>query len=695
MVALNSTEALRRMPFFRAFICYGAGILFGRLVEMPSSLLAITDAGVLLLSLVMFLMTAFWRRLNQTLFPLFLYLSLFVLGISSILRPLSTHQKIAFERSGLETCIGLIADEPSIREKVIRFPVALDQGQSGDRHYPISGKVMLSVARGNEAQSFRYGDKIAFKNTLQPIPPAFNPQQFDYKRYCANKNMYYQGYVKTQDYQLIGRERGELLVGLALKLRHTLKDKFAKFVTDQEALSVCAALIFGHRSDFSNETLQVFSETGTIHVLSVSGMHVGIVFYLLNLICRFLDKIRYGKVFRFTFIMLAIWSYVVLTGMAPSILRAGLMISFLLFADWGERKYASLNSLFASAFLLLIFDPFLIFDVGFQLSYMAVFGLFTLYPLLNKLVRPRYWFPRVALQLIWVSLSAQLFTAPFALYYFQQFPTYFLVGNLFIALPSTLLMYLGILLSFSPFAFLNAYIGLGLVYLCKFMLEGLYFVQKLPLSVISGIQMSVFEMILFALLLALFVTSWRMKSKSMLFSATLCMLLFSAASAYYSLARWSFKGIKVYNVQRDLAIAFIDNGKVSLISTFDSLNHPRLKMLVWPDLAMYTKIDHVGFQQINRVAGRNYTINSGFGKLVIVNRYPHLPALDSADWIVLRNLRTMDTLDLSAIRPRRSIIFDGFNTDTVISQLRKRAGSADVEHYVLKDNFAYVWEKPD
>ncbi|TDS16009.1 ComEC/Rec2 family competence protein [Sphingobacterium paludis] len=695
MVSLSFTEALRRMPFLRVLLCYAGGILLGRMEEMPPSFLLIISGSALLLVAVMLFLVAFTKQMNPFLFPILFYVCLLIFGMLSVAQPLATHQRSSFDQDQLETCIGVIVDEPSVRAKVIRFPVVLQQGQLGDRRFPLSAKVMLSVARGDEVQEFRYGDKIAFKNTLQPIPPPYNPQQFDYKRYCANKNIHYQAYVRIDDYKAIGHERGDLLVGLALDLRHKLKEKFSKVVYDQEALQVCAALIFGHRSDFNNETLQVFSETGTIHVLSVSGMHVGIVFYLLNLICHFLDNIRYGKLCRFLFIMLAVWSYVILTGMAPSILRAGLMISFLLLANLGKRKYGSLNSLFASAFVLLLFDPLLLFDVGFQLSYMAVFGLFTLYPLLNGLIRPRYWLPRVTLQLIWVSVSAQLFTAPFAVYYFQQFPTYFLLGNLFIAIPSTLLMYLGILLSFSPWAFLNSFIGMGLVYVCKFMLEGLYIVQRLPLAVISGIQLGLLEMILLTLLLLFFVMSWRMRSKLILFLAMVFLLLFSASSTYYSHTHSTFRGVKVYNIKRDLAVAFIDKGRVSLISTLDTIDHPSLKTQVWPDLLMYAKMDQVRFTQINRQAGRNYTVSSALGNMLIVDGYLRSPIPDSTTWILFRDMRKSDACILSSIRRGTFLILDGSNSENAISVLCEKADSAHVEYYVLKDNFAYVWAKPD
>src|SRR5690606_7700288 len=198
-----------------------------------------------------------------------------------------------------------------------------------------------------------------------------------------------------------------------------------------DARDIVAALILGYRAHFPVETLTAFVNTGTVHVLSVSGLHVGLVFLLLNFTLGFLDRFRYGKSLRFLLILTAIWAYVLLTGMAPSILRAGVMISFLLVAGCSGRANLNLNSLFASACCLLFLDSFIIFDMSFQLSYVAVLGLITLYPMLNSLVEINNRWLRGIRHALLVSLSAELFTTPLALYYYLQFPNYFLLGNLF------------------------------------------------------------------------------------------------------------------------------------------------------------------------------------------------------------------------------------------------------------------------
>src|SRR5690606_21277010 len=133
--------------------------------------------------------------------------------------------------------------------------------------------------------------------------------------------------------------------------------KFETYLQNQEAFHVVSALIFGYRSQIDPDTLQAFTSTGTVHVLSVSGLHVGLVFGFLNLLLKGLDRHKYGKVIRSTIILLCIWSYVVLTGMAAPILRAGIMISFFLLSTLIGRKQVPLNTLATSALFILLFTP--------------------------------------------------------------------------------------------------------------------------------------------------------------------------------------------------------------------------------------------------------------------------------------------------------------------------------------------------
>ncbi len=695
MVTLTSTEALRRTPFARVFCLFSLGIVLGLYNDFSKLTLYLTSLLVIMIVIALILINVFLKYQISRLSPLFVYPSFVILGFLSLAYRLPDHQSVLLDGRAAQLFIGVVTDEPAIREKTIRFPVDILQGQLGKDRYAVSASVMVSVVRTDVSPSFKYGDKIVMVNKLQRIPPAYNPNQFDYQRYCANKSIYHQVFLQENECRILGSDYGNWIVGMALELRHKLKAKFEKVVLDYESLSVCAALIFGHRSDFSSEVLQTFSETGTIHVLSVSGMHVGIVFFLLNFMLSRLGKYKSGRWIRFLFMLLVIWSYVILTGMAPSILRAGMMISFLLIADLTKRNYGSLNALFASAFFLVLFDPFLLLDVGFQLSYAAVFGLFTLYPLLRSRIRVK-WLPfRLCVELILVSIAAQLFTVPFALYYFHQFPTYFLLGNLLIAVPSALLMYLGILLAISPFVTLNLFLGKCLTFLCLAMLKGLHLIQALPISVIRGIHLHKVDLLLSVTLLLILLWVWYGLKKSAVFVFLFCTFVLSVSRAIQCLQYQDFQGIKMYNVQREIAIAVIDAGRVALISTLDSLDHPKIKHSLWPDLFIYADKSNISFHKIDVSAGKVSLIETPFGRLALVHQFYDPLFLEDTSWILVRNAKVTDSTAFRVINPQEAVIFDGTNDAATISSMIHTASFAHLQYYILKDNFAYVWQKLD
>jgi competence protein ComEC len=227
-------------------------------------------------------------------------------------------------------------------------------------------------------------------------------------------------------------------------LEHSIKSKLVSILRDselsQEAFSICSALLVGYDDEIDSEVMQSFSHSGTLHILSVSGMHTGVLYAVLIFLFSLIDKYDKYKKTKFVFIMLGLWLFVLVTGLSPSILRAALMLSLVLVGKTFYKQGNSYNTLLLSAFLLLLYNPYLIKDVGFLLSYCAVFGIMYLYPILQKL----YFFENKILQTTWsgviMSVSATVFTLPISLYFFHQFPIWFVFSNMIIIPISFLIM---------------------------------------------------------------------------------------------------------------------------------------------------------------------------------------------------------------------------------------------------------------
>jgi len=681
----------RKMPFAKLCLFFVAGILCGRFLRMPDAVISSLPYGMGLAVLALAFLEYKNKRFNRLVFPPVFHSLVLLAGFFAMKRDDPAHQSDYFGKHESTHIIGIIKDEPVYREKSIRFPVEVVSVRDSVSLRRAVGKLMATVKRGeNDAQTFRYGDRIVFRNTAMPVPPPYNPGQFDYKRYLANKNIHRQAYLQPGEIRILSSGGGNPAIAFALRTREGLAEKFRTFVQHPEAFQISAALIFGHRTEMSAEVLEAFTNTGTVHVLSVSGLHVGLVFALLHYLLGFMDRWRTGRAFRLSITLLAIWSYVILTGMAPSILRAGTMITFFVLADWTERSRNSLNTLFASAFFLLLSDPHRLMEVGFQLSYTAVLGLFTLYPLFQKTFAVQNKYLRTLSQYTFVSVSAQLATAPLALFYFHQFPNYFLLGNLFIAIPSTLIMYLGLALAISPFQPLDALLGKAMEWLVGQTYLGLQKIDGLPYSVWQGIDLGAVETVSLSVGILLLVATWNYRQKTALWGFCACLLLLVAATSWKSVRKQDFRGIKIYNAQRNLSLAVFGEGKVHLVSTLDSAGHPQLRFHARPDLERYAGHREIAFSALDPEKRENVLLKTpGLGIAVLEKTWrPDSSGIRGADIVLWRN---GNHTDMEAVKDA-FLVFDGSNSDRRIAKLTALADSLGIAYYVLKDNFAYVRE---
>ncbi|MDQ3101467.1 MAG: ComEC/Rec2 family competence protein, partial [Bacteroidota bacterium] len=215
---------------------------------------------------------------------------------------------------------------------------------------------------------------------------------------------------------------------------------------DARQQALVKALVLGQRDELDGEQRTAFARSGTIHVLAVSGMHVGLIYLILGSLLNWSGNSRLMRVIRGFLILIALWLYAGITGGAPSILRATIMFSFITLADMMARRTESVNSLFAAMFLLLLIDPQMLYMIGFQLSFLAVLGIVLFFRPLEELWTPRTWIMRKIWSLAVLSLAAQAFTTPVSLYYFKSFPVWFLPANLIVVTAVGLSVYSSIAL---------------------------------------------------------------------------------------------------------------------------------------------------------------------------------------------------------------------------------------------------------
>lgn len=411
-----------------------------------------------------------------------------------------------------------------------------------------------------------YGDRVMARADIQPVQDPMNPNEFNYKIFLERKGIFFQGFVKSDSLAVIGYEPPHILIGLAMKFRAILTNKLSLYIKSQPAQSVMKALLLGNRTELNPELKEQFAVTGVMHVLAVSGLHVGIIYLiLLWILGERPDRIKRPRVVMVVVLPL-LWGYSYVTGLSPSVMRAALLFSILLIGKSLNRKTSSINSLAVSAFILLLINPLLLVDVGFQLSYMAVLGIIFVYPVIQK-----WWLPgnKILLylwQLMAVSLAAQLFTFPMSMYYFHRFPTYFLLANLLVIPLVTLLIWGGVIMLSSGAICYVCGLSIGRIIekLIVVMEKGLLFFGQLPFSSVDGIHLTMAEVVIIYFII-LSIGACYIRFSAWKFSlAFMLILLFFSYRIYQVKRMHAYSGIVFYSLSTGWAIDFINHGQVTM-----------------------------------------------------------------------------------------------------------------------------------
>jgi competence protein ComEC len=473
-----------------------------------------------------------------------------------------------------------ITDEPIQKGSVIRLNARVISAFIKGKRYQAKGNLLLLIqTKTHQFISFKYGTSMIIPAKYSVVPPPYNPGEFDFRAWLGNRNIYHQAFLHPEEIILTGEQKGISLTSFLLDLRQQQTVLYRKLIRDDEAFAVAAALILGYRSDLNAETLAAYTKTGTIHALSVSGMHVGIIYLVLEWSLKWMNRNKVLKWLKVLLILSLIWFYTGLTGCSASVLRSAIMLTFFIIGKALRKDANSYHVLALSAFCLLLYDPFLLFDAGWQLSYLAVLGLVWLQPGIESLIRIKWHWLQKLWSMISLSIAAQLLTTPFSVYYFHQFPVYFIFSNLFIVLPVTILMYSGIaILMFRLFWLSPAFEWL----ICR-MNDGLSFIATLPFAVIDAIWLSETEFLLLCFSLIFLLAGVKSQKKIGLWVGLLLLLLLQILFALDKFQAVSQRKILLFSLNKSYAAAFVTGRAATLITDLNTTS-PAFKFHIQPAL---------------------------------------------------------------------------------------------------------------
>lgn len=360
------------------------------------------------------------------------------------------------------------------------------------------------------------GDKLLVQATPEPILNQGNPGEFDLKRFWKTKGFEYQWFLDESSVVLL--EKGNGHRSFFERLREGVVSNLSTKL-DADIFAVALGILLGDKSYLSLELKDAFSGAGAMHLLAVSGLHVGIFLVILQWLFQTFGR-WLPRWLRFLLIVGILWFYAGITGFSPSVNRAVTMFSFVALGTVLGRRYNSMDGLLASAMILLVVNPYYIFDIGFQLSYAAMFGIFLFSPMLERsLFIKQRW-----LKFIWsgtaVALAAQLATFPITLYYFHQFPNYFLITNLGLMLISGVIMAIGLgLITLGSLPVIGSFIALIFAVVVSTLIMFIQWVSDLPFAITRGFRVEIWEVFLLYSALALMLLALNRKRKLLIYGS--------------------------------------------------------------------------------------------------------------------------------------------------------------------------------
>ncbi len=429
-----------------------------------------------------------------------------------------------------------------------RYIFKVDQVNSKNTWVKAKQRIMVNLQTEEMHSSFPLHWKLIVKGHPRPIDPPLYSSSFNYKKYLARKNIHYQQHIKPNEISVFKKSQITSFHFQISSLHKRLKDKLKIVIPEQKERNIALAMLLGDKSEIDQDVRDAYGAAGVAHILAVSGLHTGIVFLIVSMLFSPLKRNRSFSWLYYIIVLTSIWFYALLTGLSPSVTRASLMLSFVLVGLLIKGKYQVVNSVAASAFFILLIQPWLIFSVSFQLSYLAVFGIVLLYPKLHRIIVPPEKITGYIWKIICVSIAAQIATFPLVIYYFHQFSPFFIASNILIIPATVFIISLGMIILTIDV------IGFSILFLNTLLEKALYFtnqivfkIESLPGSHMDNLYLNFSNMLLLYFFVSIVVLNIYFHSKKFLWAAALSSSLLIIGLSMQFIHNQSQNAVVVYS----------------------------------------------------------------------------------------------------------------------------------------------------
>ena len=548
-----------------------------------------------------------------------------------------------------------------------------------------TGEVLLNIQKDCLLVNFNINDKILLKNNFVGVHEPLNPHQFNYKKYLENKGIRQQIYSTKKEILFLDSDDSSPL-GVIHTIRLKIQKSLEQYNFSKDELSVMNALLLGQRQDISDELTANYSKAGAVHILAISGLHVGIILVLLSFVLKPLERVKRGKLIKLVLIISFLWFFAVLAGMSASVTRAVTMFSALALGQFFNKKNAVEQSLVFSMFIIVLWKPIFLFDIGFQLSYLAVFGIIWIQPLVYNAWTPKLYIAAKGWQLFTVSLAAQIGVLPLSLFYFHQFPGLFFVSNLIIIPFLGVILGIGIIVVvLSYYSVLPAFMVTIYGGVISVLNKTVVFIAKQETFLFSDISFSAIKMFfLYLLIIAYFQFILKKNAKRCMFFLSL-VLVYQTVSFYEKYKTEITHQFIVFHKSRNSIVGNRTGARLEVYHNMDTLIHnqnvlknytvgERIKAVNYHEISNFLQIDNQVVLFID--TNGNYDIKGLQQPILVLRQSPKI------------NLERL----IKRLNPTL-VIADGSNYKSYVSLWKASCLELQTPFWSTREKGAYILKK--
>ena len=438
-----------------------------------------------------------------------------------------------------------------------------------------SGRIIVNIRKDSLGHDFEIGNTLQIKTVLNENNPPNNPNQFDYSKYLENKQIYAQIYVDMDEISISSTIEKNIWYYTS-KLRTTIIHNLEKSNFHKTELNVAIALILGQQQDISQQIIRDYQYAGAVHILSVSGLHIGFILLFVTFILKPLPNTKRGSFIKLIIILASLSLFGIIAGLAPSVVRSVTMFSFVAIGNHLRKSVNIYHTLLVSILIILLFEPSFLFDVGFQLSYIALFFIIWLQPLLSALWLPKSKVSKYIWDILSVSFAAQIGTLPLSIYYFHQFPGLFFITNLVIIPLLSFIMVLGVLvMALASLGYVPFFLARPLEWSIYYMDKIINWIASLEQFIIQNISFN-YSLLICSYLLIVAVIIWLKKpnfTKLIIVLISIIILQITSTKNHYNIQNQ--QELVVFNIKRNTLITARNGNHVTLYANDSILKKAR------------------------------------------------------------------------------------------------------------------------